>query len=167
MTKRLLIYDVDESYQDLFLQQGKRDLLMPASPQVGYCIGCFGCWIKTPGKCVIQDRCSVMPSYLAQSGEVVIVSPIVYGGYSPKVKAILDRSIGYLLPYFRIVSHEMHHQMRYQNPFVFNVYFYGKCSEGRRRIAERLVKANSINFGAGRDSVHFYETMDEIAEVLF
>lgn len=142
-------------------------MLFSASPQVRHCIGCFGCWIKTPGRCVIQNRCTALPSYLAQSNQVDIISPIVYGGYSPKVKAVLDRSIGYLLPYFRIVSHEMHHQMRHQNPFALNVCFYGKCSHGEKRIAERLVKANAINLGAGSNSTNFYKSVDEIAEVLF
>lgn len=167
MPKRLLIYDVDESFQGVFLRQKERDLLFSASPQVRHCIGCFGCWIKTPGRCVIQDRCAVMPSYLAQANEVVIVSPMVYGGYSPNVKAVLDRSIGYLLPYFRIISHEMHHRMRVQNPFALNVYFYGECNEAERRVAGRLVQANAVNFGAGSYSVHFNDSIDEITEVLF
>ena len=22
---------------------------------IRYCIGCFGCWLKTPGKCIVAD----------------------------------------------------------------------------------------------------------------
>lgn len=166
MSKRLFLYDVEEALQDRFLQLKDRDLLFSAAPKVQHCIGCFGCWIKTPGRCVIQDRCIVMPSYLAQCSEVIVVSPIVYGGYSPKIKAVLDRSIGYLLPYFRIVNHEMHHQMRYHNPFVFSVCFYGACGESEKNIARRLVKANAVNLGAGSCSIRFFPSAKEAVEEL-
>ena len=54
-----------------------------------------------------------------------------YGGYSQSIKAVLDRSIGYLLPYFRLVGGAMHHQMRCDNPFALDVHFYGGPTKGR------------------------------------
>lgn len=166
MSKQLFIYDVDKDFEDIFRRFEGKALLFPASPQVSHCICCFGCWIKTPGQCVIPDRCSVMPSYLAQCSEVVIVSPITYGGYSPKIKAVLDRSIGYLLPYFRIINDGMHHQMRHKNAFQLSVWFYGECDETDKDIARRLVKANAINFGAKSYTVHFYGSVEDMGEIL-
>ena len=153
MAKRLLIYDVEPRLEATFDRRQGMD---------AHCIGCFGCWIKTPGRCVIKDRASVLPSYFAQCSEVMIVSPILYGGYSANVKAVLDRSIGYLLPYFRYIDGQMHHQMRHQNPFQLNVHFYGTCGDNERSIAKRLVNANAINLGAAGCSVLFYETAEEI-----
>ena len=162
MENRLVIYDVDESDENLFLEMGKNDIIFSASPLIKHCVGCFGCWIKTPGRCVIKDRGNVLPSYISKSKEVVIISPIVYGGYSQKIKAVLDRSIGYILPYFRIIDGEMHHKMRYNNQFKLTVYFYGECDNYEIDIAKRLVKANAINFGAGSYSVYFHDTVDSI-----
>ncbi|WNX84267.1 flavodoxin family protein [Agathobaculum sp. NTUH-O15-33] len=162
MAKRLLIYDVEPRLEATFDRRQGMDLLFSANPPVAHCIGCFGCWIKTPGRCVIKDRASVLPSYFAQCSEVMIVSPILYGGYSANVKAVLDRSIGYLLPYFRYIDGQMHHQMRHQNPFQLNVHFYGTCGDNERSIAKRLVNANAINLGAAGCSVLFYETAEEI-----
>ena len=28
--------------------------------KVNYCIGCFGCWLKTPGKCITKDSFDYM-----------------------------------------------------------------------------------------------------------
>lgn len=35
-----------------------------------YCIGCFGCWLKTPGRCVIKDDFQTMGERLAASDEI-------------------------------------------------------------------------------------------------
>lgn len=163
---RLFIYDVKESSETMFSQSDERDLFFSASPQVKHCIGCFGCWIKTPGQCVIQDRCTVIPSYFSQCNEVIIISPLLYGGYSQKIKAVLDRSIGYILPYFRYVNKEMHHQMRYKNQFKLSVHFYGTCDEGQMDIARRLVTANGVNWGAESNSVQFYKSEEDIAAAI-
>lgn len=133
--KRLFIYDIEEKDEDIFSEVGNEDILFSASPLVKSCIGCFGCWVKTPGECVLKDRCSVIPGYISKSSEVIIITPLLYGGYSSKVKAVLDRSIGYILPYFRIVHGEMHHQMRYDNPFKFSVYFYDSVDSIRKVIS--------------------------------
>lgn len=160
----LIIYDIEEKDEGILSGAGDNVFLFSASPMVKSCIGCFGCWIKTPGSCVIKDRCSVIPGYLSKSNEMLIITPIQYGGYSPKVKAVLDRSIGYLLPYFRIIDKEMHHKMRYDNPFKLNLYFYGKSDSEEQAIAEKLVKANAINLGAGSSEIHFYDSVEAIGK---
>lgn len=166
MGKRLIIYDMDDISEKKLMMSCKDDILFSARPIVNHCMGCFGCWIKTPAKCVIKDRCDVMTSYIPKCDELVVISPILYGGYSDNIKAVLDRSIGYILPYFRIVNGEMHHKMRYENPFKFNVHFYGECDEEEKSIAERLVKANAVNLGAASSSINFMKTIDYVQEAL-
>ena len=31
------------------------------------CVGCFGCWVKTPGKCVIRDDATKVYPLIAKS----------------------------------------------------------------------------------------------------
>lgn len=166
MPERLIIYDLDGYDKDIFSDLGDNNILFSASPAVKYCIGCFGCWLKTPGKCVIEDRCGVIPSSMSRCDEVILVSPVLYGGYSHAVKAVIDRSIGYMLPYFRYVGGEMHHQMRYLKPFKLSVYFYGECGREEAHIAERLVKANAVNFGVNDYSVLFYDSIVSVREAI-
>ncbi|TFG71263.1 MAG: flavodoxin family protein, partial [Anaerolineales bacterium] len=35
-------------------------LLMLRDMDIKYCTGCFGCWVKTPGECVVQDDSAVV-----------------------------------------------------------------------------------------------------------
>ena len=142
----------------------EKDEVFCAGPDVHHCVGCFGCWIKTPGRCVIKDYASDLPGRMAKSDEIWIISPILYGGYSQNIKAALDRSIGYMLPYFRIIDGEMHHKMRYPHSFRMVSCFYGVCGEKEREIAERLVKANAINFGVESYDVFFFDTPEQAVE---
>lgn len=166
MQKNLIIYDVDEKDEEIFSEVDNNHILYSAKPLVKDCIGCFGCWVKTPGMCIIKDRCSDVPFYLSKSDELIIISPIIYGGYSRNIKAILDRSIGYVLPYFQIVNGEMHHQLRYKEPFKLSVYFYGEYDNDEIDIATRLVKANAVNLGASNYCVYFHDTLDSIRKVI-
>ena len=160
---RLIIYDT----QNEILTAKNNDILFSANPIVKPCMGCFGCWIKTPGRCVINDRCSNIPSYIAKCDEMILISPVLFGCYSESIKAVIDRSIPYVLPYFRVVGGEMHHKMRYKHSFKLTVCFYGECDSEERQIAESLVCANVMNFGAKSCEVKFFGGIEELrSEVL-
>ncbi len=72
------------------------------------CIGCLGCWVKTPKHCIIQDSYNEMPTQLEED-EKIIISRCVYGGYSRFVKNVFDRSIGSNTPFFEIRNGELKH----------------------------------------------------------
>lgn len=133
--------------------------MYPARP----CIGCFGCWIKTPGSCVLPDSYQEMGKLLSRTSELILISRCCYGGYSPYVKNVLDRSIGYLQPFFRIIDGEMHHVMRHGNRMAITTHFYGDAiTKLEEETADRLAKANAVNFGASGCTVHFYQTPEQI-----
>jgi len=165
---RLLIHDLDEKDErQLKYAVPESVILFSAKPRVKPCVGCFGCWIKTPGRCVIKDRCWDSPAMMAAGRELILVSRNVYGGFSPEVKAVLDRSIGYMMPFFRYVGSEMHHTARYDNPLTLTAHFYGEgISEGERGIARRLVKANAVNLGAEGCQVCFHDSLPHLKEAL-
>lgn len=161
--KRLILHDVGEAdFAQVAADLPEDMLVFAARPEVRPCVGCFGCWIKTPGQCVIADRAQVVPGLLARSREVVIISRSVYGGHSPEIKAAMDRSIGYILPYFRVYRGEMHHRMRYEGTFALTVHFYGGgITQAQRETAGALVAANETNFGASGSRVFFHENARE------
>ena len=127
------------------------------------CPGCFGCWIKTPGACVIRNRYGDMGELLSQSDAVTVVSRCFYGGFSPFVKNVIDRSIPYLHPYFTVRGGEMHHRHRYDNIFDLSVYFYGNdISADEKRTAEKLVGTNAKNFDCSVRGVSFFRDAAEM-----
>lgn len=110
MDKKLILHDLAaEDGKELLPQNSGVYTLFPAVPAVHHCVGCFGCWFKTPGRCVINDRASDFAKLMSQHDEVIVISRLTFGGFSPDVKAVFDRSIGFILPFFRIVNGEMHH----------------------------------------------------------
>lgn len=120
------------------------------------CIGCFGCWVKTPGQCVIRDGYGDMGAAIARADEVVLISRLCYGGFSPFVKNVLDRSIPYIHPDFILKNGEMHHKSRYDRAFRLSACFYGSdITEREKKVARELVAANAVNMHC------------DVAEVLF
>ncbi len=130
------------------------------------CIGCFGCWIKTPGVCIIKDDYQSMGELLSKCDEIIIISRCVYGSYSPFIRNVLDRSISYLLPYFVQKNDETHHQNRYNNYFKLTVHFYGEdITKAEEKTAQALVKANGINFYSEEECVCFHQSLESIKGV--
>ena len=110
------------------------------------CIGCFGCWNKDPGQCVVHDGLDNMGALIHEAEEVVVISRYTYGGFSSFVKNVFDRSLSYVLPQFEVIDGETHHQKRYpeDKPFTFIFYGYG-LGEREQNLAARYVKAVCTN----------------------
>ena len=64
-----------------------------SSLRIANCVGCFGCWTKTPGKCVIRDDATWVYPCIAASDTVLYVSRFCYGGYDSVMKTMLERAI--------------------------------------------------------------------------
>lgn len=121
------------------------------------CVGCYSCWVATPGKCALRDGWEHMGWRIANCDELVIVSRCVYGGVSAFVKNVLDRSIPYLHPDFEMVAGRMHHKQRYEQKRKLRVFFYGKISAGEQTTAKRWVDAMAINMNLSVECVSFSE----------
>lgn len=161
---RVIICDLSgDDLKRLFPQPSAETMLIKNDGSIHHCLGCFGCWVKTPGACVIRDSYGNMGEYLSKCREVVIISRCYYGGFSPFVKNVLDRSISYLHPYFAIRNGRMHHRRRYQNRFALKVWFYGEdITAKEKETAEKLVEANAINYDVAEYSVTFVQDISEM-----
>lgn len=144
---KIVIHDLEEKEFEKIKGNFPVDVKIISNDHpIHHCIGCFGCWIKTPATCVIRDEYGDMGELFGKSSDVVIISKCYYGGFSPFVKNVLDRSLSYIHPYFVIKNEEMHHRRRYENHVVLRVLFYGvEVTTKEKQTAQRLVYANANN----------------------
>jgi len=114
--------------------------------EIAPCMGCFGCWLQTPGICLIDDAAREVTRKIMGSDLVAYVTPITFGGYSSDLKKILDRSIGLVSPYFTRINGEVHHQERYKHaPKLLGVGIVHEPDEESERIFKTLIGRNAIN----------------------
>ena len=130
---------------------------------IHHCIGCFGCWVKTPGKCVIHDGYESTGIHMGKCDEMIVISQCCYGGVSPFVKTVQDRAISYIHPDFVIRKGEMHHKRRYKNVITLSAYFYGEnITEAEKELAKELMQANADNYDGSVKGVYFYKNVKEL-----
>lgn len=144
---KTIIHDLEFLDKELFSIYDN-DAIINANECKNSCIGCFSCWIKHPKKCIYKDEYSNITESLKNSDELIIISKCRYGCYSESVKRVLERCIGYVLPYFTIRNKHIHHASRYKNKLKLTTYFYGDITDDDKVCLNNLVKANSINLNA-------------------
>ena len=164
---RIVLHDLDSSaFQALFPDLPDSVHVIGPAVDIRPCCGCFGCWIKTPGVCVINDAYQQMGALFAQCSSLTLITRCCYGGYSPFVKNVMDRSISYLHPFFQIRNGEMHHARRYLNEFPLSVAFYGPVTPAEEETARRLVAANALNLYCPSSIVCFCGKPEEMVGLL-
>lgn len=109
------------------------------------CVGCFGCWTKTPGRCVIRDDAVTVYPLIAQSDHVIYVSRIKYGGYDTVMKTMLERAIPVQQAFIHLVDGECHHVQRSVAPKRAVIVGYGADSPEEQALFRRLVERNARN----------------------
>jgi multimeric flavodoxin WrbA len=123
------------------------ELVKPRELAIAPCEGCFGCWNRTPGECVIKDdACGIVGSYVG-SDLVAYVTPVTFGGYSSQLKKLLDRILLSVLdPRFTVVGGEVHHFVRYRRlPKTVGFGTLPSPDPDAERLFARLVARNGIN----------------------
>ncbi|MDR2454983.1 MAG: hypothetical protein LBE49_00090 [Deltaproteobacteria bacterium] len=161
----ILIHDLEpEAFSRL--DSSKTTLAWPALPAVAWCRGCFGCWVKTPGRCLMRDRTGEVAAKMAAGGRLVVISRLVFGGLSPAVKALFDRSIGYILPFFRLVGNRMRHERRYERTLAASYIFYGPSEEDERDLAKRMAQANVQNLDGRFEEACFFPSAEALLRAL-
>lgn len=123
------------------------DVLVLRDQDIGSCLGCFSCWLRTPGKCVINDAASDLPKKFMQSDAVFLLTPVTFGMYSYQLKKALDRyACPLLLPFFTKIDGETHHKLRYEKyPIVVAIGVLPENDEESEHTFKTLVRRNGVN----------------------
>lgn len=165
-TMILIITDIKDFNTSLRLFiKGDYQVIMPHG-NIHHCIGCFGCWVKTPGTCVIHDGYETTGARMGRCSELILISKCCYGSVSPFVKMVQDRAISYIHPDFVLRKGEMHHKRRYQNVISLSAYFYGdNITQAEEQTARAIIAANADNYDGLVKNICFYKTAKELENI--
>lgn len=85
-----------------------------ASLTLSRCRACFGCWVVDPGVCVRGDDAARCAARAIGSDLLVLLTPIVFGGFSSRLKSVIDRMMGIVMPFQKKLGAVSHHPRRYR-----------------------------------------------------
>src|SRR3990170_7750695 len=123
------------------------DLLNLEGIRIAPCTGCFGCWVQTPGACVIDDPGRDVARAALNCDLLVFLTPVTFGGYSSELKKAVDRLIPLLSPFFVKIGREIHHKPRYPRyPPILGVGLMPVPDQEKERIFRTLVERNAVNY---------------------
>ena len=131
--------------------------------KIAWCTGCFGCWTKTPGTCVIDDFGRILANKVVQSDLMIYLTPVTFGGYSSELKKAIDRfACSMLLPFFTKIDGKVYHKARYKPlPGLLGIGVLHAAEEESERIFKKLVERNAINIHSSSvQSAVYYLSQD-------
>jgi len=135
------------------------------------CTGCYECWLKTPGKCGLQDAANPVMADAIAADTVIWTTRVRFGSWDPIAKAALDRSIGLVSPFFTTVDGETHRQKRYAHYPRWKVVAVtdDQTTEADRERFRTLVARNALNLHSEEAVVAFVDegaSADDVREAL-
>ena len=137
---RLLVEEVSSDGREV-------DLWNLEGIRIAPCTGCFGCWAKTPGTCVIDDAGRDVAKSALLCDLLVFFTPVTFGGYSSELKKAVDRLIPLLSPFFMKIGGEIHHRPRYPRyPPILGLGLLPEPDPEKERIFRTLVGRNALNY---------------------
>ena len=128
--------------------------------KIANCVGCFGCWTKTPGKCVIRDDAVQVYPRIAASDRLMYVSRVRYGSYDTIMKTMLERAIPVQQAFIRLHHGETHHVQRDVALKEAVVVGYGNLSAEEQDIFRQLIARNANNMNFTQYRVVFAQEQD-------
>lgn len=98
---------------------GEAEVFHLREKKVKNCLGCFTCWTKTPGRCVIKDDMTseLFPKFL-ESDLLVLATPLYHYGLNAAIKAFVERTLPALEPFFAKRAGRTVHPLRSKHPAV-------------------------------------------------
>lgn len=90
------------------------EVLMLRELDIKHCLGCWSCWVKTPGFCAVKDDSEIVCRSYINADLVVFASPVIMGFTSALMKKAQDKLIPLILPHIEVDHGECHHVARYE-----------------------------------------------------
>jgi len=80
------------------------DLVYLYDKNIKPCLGCYACWLKTPGACCQKDDMSELLPAMTSSDVIVYATPLYVFGMTAQMKLLLDRIIPSAEPFIELTE---------------------------------------------------------------
>ena len=137
--------DLCEAINNLYKEPLK--LVRLKAQSITACLGCWNCWLKTPGRCAINDNLAESYRDYINSDTVILLMDTAQGFINHQAKAFLDRTIPHYHPYIEIVDGECHHAARYER-YPDLVFYYEKAglTDREEQVIEDYLYRTAYHF---------------------
>lgn len=87
--------------------------------KIKFCLGCYTCWTKTPGRCIHQDDMTkeLYPMWL-ESDIAVYATPLYNDGLSAAMKVFIERTLPSYEPWLDRKNGRTYHPLRDRHPAI-------------------------------------------------
>lgn len=90
------------------------EIIYLQSKKIAPCLGCFHCWIKTPGACVQKDDQAEILDGMRKADIMVFATPLYVFGMSAQLKLFFDRIMPLAQPFIVLKDGHCTHPFRYE-----------------------------------------------------
>lgn len=96
---------------------GEVEVVNLRKKKIKYCIGCFTCWTKTPGKCIHKDDMTneLFPQYL-ECDLCILATPLYHFTVNAQMKTFIERTLPIAQPFFVKRDGVTRHPLRHTPP---------------------------------------------------
>ena len=83
--------------------------------KIKHCLGCFSCWVKTPGRCVQKDDMAeaLFERYLS-ADLAVLATPLYHYNMNARMKMFIERTLPMVSPIFADRGERTGHPFRFE-----------------------------------------------------
>ena len=115
--------------------------------KISYCVGCWNCWVKTPGQCSSNDQSLDVCRAVIHSDLTLWASPVIMGFPSALLKKVTDKLIPLVHPYIVVDQGEAHHLARYDHYPQFGLLLEknGDCDDEDIEIIRHIFSRTALN----------------------
>jgi multimeric flavodoxin WrbA len=121
------------------------DVIYTEGMKIHGCIGCNGCWMKTPGVCRIKDDYEQILIKILQSDRIIFITEAKFGFVSWKMKNLIDRLLPIGVIYSEFKNGRTRHCARYKKCADMGLLFTG---DGDAVYLSAWMKQISLNLCA-------------------
>ena len=118
------------------------------------CTGCFSCWGRTAGQCVIRDDMDMLRLKTSLADVIVESFPLYFFGMPSKLKAMTDRCLPFMLPYggtFDPSGNTLFHRLRDESMEKKKLVVISSCGyAAAESMYPALVKQLDLICGEGK-----------------